>query len=529
MIIKQINITNFGKLAEETVDLDAGLNVVYGSNESGKSTLQGFLLNMLFGMQRGRGKASKTDEFTRYEPLEASAVYSGSLTFSWQGQDYVLFRDFAAGKRRDRLLRLADGQVLPASEEDLSRMMGGLSRKTYGNMQSVEQDTQLDQEYLRSILSDQYARLSAAGETDSTVSEALLRLRARRKKLESEERRQLQRQEEALSKTALQIEYMEKELLGNRQELEALKKEAQAQARKQAVKSSQRPAAEKPGPKQLRERRTGGIFAGMILLAAAVILCFSALRLENQQGILYLFAALCAAAAVVSFLLYKKGKPMHRQEEYPEKEKEPPAEEFPAEELLWKQEYLRGQIRKKEAQLEEKKKQYEREAAKRAKAAKPSDRIKGICLAEETIENLAKQIRREYEGKFQKKTEQIYLYLTARTDARLRFQEDGEIFVLEGQMPVRLWQCSRGTRDLIALCLRLAAADMLTGYEPMPILLDDAFANFDDDRLKRTLLYLAHKKRQVILFTCQRRECQILEEMALPYHEVRWSGNSNAR
>ena len=40
------------------------VQIIYGENESGKSTLHAFIRAMLFGMERGRGKAATKDDFT---------------------------------------------------------------------------------------------------------------------------------------------------------------------------------------------------------------------------------------------------------------------------------------------------------------------------------------------------------------------------------------------------------------------------------------------------------------------------------
>ena len=49
--------------------------------------------------------------------------------------------------------------------------------------------------------------------------------------------------------------------------------------------------------------------------------------------------------------------------------------------------------------------------------------------------------------------------------------------------------------------------------EPLPVLLDDTFAFYDEKRLKSALKWLSRQKRQVIIFTCHRREEEILEEV----------------
>ncbi|MBQ8831615.1 MAG: AAA family ATPase [Oscillospiraceae bacterium] len=68
---------------------------------------------------------------------------------------------------------------------------------------------------------------------------------------------------------------------------------------------------------------------------------------------------------------------------------------------------------------------------------------------------------------------------------------------------------SEGTSDQIYLSLRLAVCQLaLDSLEPCPIILDDALASFDDDRLALALDYLKElaSVRQIIVFSCHNRE-----------------------
>ena len=75
MKIKEIEIKNFGKFSNERFVFRDGIQVFYGENEFGKSTIYGFLKSMLFGMERGRGKAAHNDAFSRFEPWENPNEY----------------------------------------------------------------------------------------------------------------------------------------------------------------------------------------------------------------------------------------------------------------------------------------------------------------------------------------------------------------------------------------------------------------------------------------------------------------------
>lgn len=75
---------------------------------------------------------------------------------------------------------------------------------------------------------------------------------------------------------------------------------------------------------------------------------------------------------------------------------------------------------------------------------------------------------------------------------------------------------SGGTIDQIYLCLRIAAADMMThGKENIPLFMDEIFAQYDDIRSGYALEYLneAASSRQVVIFTCKRREIDIAREI----------------
>ncbi|MCX7615155.1 MAG: hypothetical protein N2Z65_05315, partial [Clostridiales bacterium] len=85
----------------------------------------------------------------------------------------------------------------------------------------------------------------------------------------------------------------------------------------------------------------------------------------------------------------------------------------------------------------------------------------------------------------------------------------------DGQMREILW-FSQGTADQLYLSLRLALCDLiLQGDAPAPLILDDLFMSFDDDRLRYALSVLKDisKRRQILLFSCQQREQALLSKL----------------
>ena len=94
MKILDLKIRNFGKLSDRHIELADGINLIYGENESGKSTVHTFIRAMFFGLERARGRAAANDTYSLYEPWENPGHYSGAVRFESGGKPFVLDRNF---------------------------------------------------------------------------------------------------------------------------------------------------------------------------------------------------------------------------------------------------------------------------------------------------------------------------------------------------------------------------------------------------------------------------------------------------
>ena len=87
MRILDLHIDGFGKFHDLSVSFDQDLNVVYGKNEAGKSTLHTFIRCMLFGLERGRGRAARGDLYSKYEPWQNKRFRSPEKSRSISGSN----------------------------------------------------------------------------------------------------------------------------------------------------------------------------------------------------------------------------------------------------------------------------------------------------------------------------------------------------------------------------------------------------------------------------------------------------------
>ncbi len=72
MKLLKLHIYGFGKHENVQIDLQKGINIFYGENEAGKSTIQQFILHILFGFPQ------RNSQLLRYEPKNGAA-YGGKI------------------------------------------------------------------------------------------------------------------------------------------------------------------------------------------------------------------------------------------------------------------------------------------------------------------------------------------------------------------------------------------------------------------------------------------------------------------
>ncbi|MFZ5968031.1 MAG: ATP-binding protein [Bacillota bacterium] len=100
MKIQKIKIGNFGKLENVQLDFTPGLNIIYGENEAGKSTLQAFMKAIFYGMDCGK-KDIKENERKKYLPWNGKQA-SGELHFLDEKENpYIIKRSFNEKRKKD--------------------------------------------------------------------------------------------------------------------------------------------------------------------------------------------------------------------------------------------------------------------------------------------------------------------------------------------------------------------------------------------------------------------------------------------
>ena len=146
---------------------------------------------------------------------------------------------------------------------------------------------------------------------------------------------------------------------------------------------------------------------------------------------------------------------------------------------------------------------------RRQQLAQLQEEYDAIVLAMETLEQANTTLQNRFSPALGARTAEIFSQITAgryqtvflSSDLSLETDSEG------AQRSVQL--LSQGAADQLYLAVRLAICDMvLPPDKHVPLVLDDALMSFDDDRLHAALDYLLQesRQRQILLFTCQKRE-----------------------
>ncbi len=212
MKLDRLELTWFGKFADRAVELGPGLNLIYGPNESGKSTLQNFVRGMLFGFKKSGNRRSYDEALERFQPWRGDK-YLGVLEYTLGDRPYRIERNFAPEGERVRVLDGSTWQDITANfpmdrrkevlfaEEHL-----GMNQVVFDNTVCVRQLQSRSSADLAGEIRAKLVNLVSTGEEDISLQQALRVL--------EEELRQLGQSERAgktpLGQAAAKVEELER-------------------------------------------------------------------------------------------------------------------------------------------------------------------------------------------------------------------------------------------------------------------------------------------------------------------------------
>ena len=179
MQINKININNYGNLSNKEINLDKKINIIYGKNEAGKSTLLNFIESMFFGANKNKGKKLIPD-FDRYNPWN-NGEYSGTIDYQLEnGEEFHIYRDFK--KKNPQILNKLGKDI--SQEFNIDKKNGnqffteqtGMDRSLIDSTIITEQNQVELDEGTQNQLLQKIANLSESGEEELSYKKIMDKL-----------------------------------------------------------------------------------------------------------------------------------------------------------------------------------------------------------------------------------------------------------------------------------------------------------------------------------------------------------------
>ena len=168
-----LHIDGFGRFHDFSMTFDPGMNVIYGTNEAGKSTLHTFLQAMLYGFTRARGVEAEHDTMARLTPWENPEVYSGTLRLEADGTIWRIERDFYKSRDSFTLVNETAGTTESAPAAKLQALLGGLSETAYAGTVSIGQLKTASPSGMSGELARYITNMNTSGSMELDISGAM--------------------------------------------------------------------------------------------------------------------------------------------------------------------------------------------------------------------------------------------------------------------------------------------------------------------------------------------------------------------
>ncbi len=622
MKLLDLHINGFGKFHDCSIQFEDGLNLIYGKNEAGKSTLHTFIRSMLFGMERQRGRAARTDQFSRYKPWDSKGGYEGMLRLEADGHIYRIERNFQ-NTREFIIVDETLGREVEPTRSLMDKLLCGLSETAYVNTISIGQLKSATDGGMVAELKNYIANMNTSGNMALNITKASAFLKSQRKELERQmvpeaarsytsllgDIRNIEREIAAPEYENHVIEYQQKESQA-KLELDQLQHEKeellQKIARSHQVLESNKftdeasiQAYEEHGrkiyadyssAKALCEKKTRTAGASMALILGflagigSIILTASVAR--NWKPLLALLTqwhlnrflpsilllVLAIACLAWGLWIFAKNGSYRKDMDYCRKLMQEifsrqlgdesvsqeamdaflarmdefkrlsravlssedsvakltgqmnmlKAQQSSFGEEIEKQQKLQWELEKKLEHLANCKTQAEGLKEVLAENDRIAQELAAIDMAQETMTELTTSIRDSFGLHLNKEASDLIHGITGGIYSSMSIDENLNVFMNTKTKLVPVEQVSSGTMDQVYLALRLAAAKLIqNGSEKMPMVFDDSFVLYDDNRLETALKWLTKIfDGQIIMFTCHQRESKILNANQIPYHYI---------
>lgn len=602
MKIKKLKINGFGKLKDKDIELKEGINIIYGKNEAGKSTLLKFITGMFYGVSKNKN-GGNIPEIDKVEPWD-NEEFSGKINYVLDNKnEYEVYREF----------KKKNPKIFNSNLEDISKDFN--IDKTKGNQFFYDQTGLDESTFITSVITKQgevklddksqnniiqkISNILGTGEDTNSYSKIISKLK---KKLNDEvgtnntKEKPINTVEKRINELSIEKEKLEAyqseqfeieeeirkiklDIVDNKERLETLKT---ANIKLETIKSeegkinvlkklNEDTKLEIEQLKNESKEKINSLKTNKITLRdkiiISILIIISVIMFIFLRNIYIAILPTLISILYITFIAIKinRNKSELKEEKRKYKDKindanskaKAQVEEIKTIENDYNQKLneiykqynikenenviqeinsLQSKINEKTLKLHTTEIDYNNINPKLEKLINIEEELESLLndrkdlkqksyeikKAIETLEMAYNKMKEEITPKFTEKLSDTIKNVSNNKYNKVKINISGEIIVEDSNGNyINAENLSLGTIDQLYLALRLASIEEIT-EETMPIILDEAFAYYDNERLKNILEYMSkeYKNRQIIIFTCTDREKSILNSLEINYNLI---------
>ena len=618
MKINNLKINGFGKIEDKEINLNNRINLIYGENEAGKTTLLKFISGMFYGVSKNKNKKEFSD-FEKYKPWQAEE-FSGKIEYTLDNNNtYEVYRDFT--KKNPKIY---------FNSEDISKNFTidknrgnqffyeqtGIDETSFITTTLIEQKSVVLDSSEQSMLTQKIANILSTGEENISYKKTIEKLNkkiieevgtertvGRPLNLISEKINKINKEKNNLEETILNIDELEKKekniknkikekeiKINLLKEIKKIKEKNNLEEEKIKINNNLK-EEERVKINNLEKKLNGNkikkenknliniIIFTLLFILNIILFIFKINKIINI--ILFAITLIFGVFTVLKIIknnnkIKEKNKEQKRYlteieiiqnninkiQKNIDKKNEENIQKNKIEKNKIKNTYkneideneinylleenineinnilenLNNEISSLKLQLHTNEIDYNNIIKKSEEKAKLEEQLEGsleekeeilklansINIAKTALENAYNKMKEEITPKFTKNLSNIVGKISSKKYNKIRFIDgQGLIVELENGEYVNANKLSIGTIDQLYLSLRLSAMQEIT-QEKMPIILDETFAYYDNERLENILKYINENyiDNQIIIFTCSNREKEILDKNEIKYNYI---------
>ncbi len=517
MYIKKIQIDSFGCIKNYSISLSKGFNLIYGPNESGKSTLFSFILYIFYGtkIKKIPGDLSFKE---KYMPWDGSPM-QGRLTFEHDGREYILSRlcsrhnsDISlfctdtSEEIKDRQVLLCPGEYfLGIGAEELYRSTYITSMQSEYNSMSADRlvselaniyqsdSIKVSYTHISDIIKERIASLVSPKKRNPVIpniEKQIFELKSRISdiKRESEKAKQLDEEKQLLQ---TEIDTISKQISDLKENNDIPK-----------------------------EQKAPVIFA---IISALIMAVSSLLIILGKSKTLVIIGIISLILSVIFVFVYYRIS-IRMQKDYERKLftlranndkimsltekifslKEKYSLYTEQQHLINTKERDKSEYADKLSELGEQLLQYKLQ-------------LDSLSLAKKALDSAFEELSRMFAPQLSSLTGQHLSQITNGTYSKALVDDSLDINIESTSGYKNALSFSQGGKEQAYLAMRLALSQILSGDIYLPLFLDDALAFYDKKRSEATLrlLFELSKEKQILFSTCRETEYEFIKNETL--------------